>query len=142
GGRAALAATDVGDQKRQRRRRHTVDPAGLANGAGPQRRELLPNLVGEAGKHCVVELLRQLETFITAIGLDVRQLPVEIDGILGADLELLGDLRIQRGELRPYPSHFGETERRIRQQVERGATLTVAVERNAMLLRFVRSDGE
>src|SRR5713226_4900950 len=88
--RAALAA-HMRRQEGQRRRRDPVDSSRLAQGTGPNRFELLPRLHGEAGQPVIVECVRQLQVLVAPIGRDVGGLTVEIDRVLGIDLQLLGD---------------------------------------------------
>ncbi len=72
-----------------------VDPARLANGSGPHRFQLLRELPLTSAS----ELRRSPASSGSSsassrrIRRDVRGLAIEIDGILGVDLDLLGDLR-------------------------------------------------
>ena len=81
-----------GDQEAERCRRHAVDAAGLADGARPSRLQLLPDFVGKPGQCGVIESRQELEALVAAIGRDIGGLALEIDGVFGVDLELLGDL--------------------------------------------------
>ena len=87
---AAFPAHMRGEQ-RERRRRHAVEPPGLADGARPRGRELLPRFVGEAGHRRIVEVVGQREGFVAAIGGDIRRLARKIDIVFRVGLELLGD---------------------------------------------------
>ena len=73
--------------------RDSVDPAGLADGLGPQGLELLAELMGQPSQRRIVELGGQFEAFVAAVGFDVGGLTVQIDRVFGVDLKLLGDLR-------------------------------------------------
>ena len=84
------------DQQRERRGRHAVDPAGLADGARPMsRRASAATSFESPGSAGVVEVVRQVEALVAAVGGDIGRLAVEIDLVLGVDLELLGDVRLQ-----------------------------------------------
>src|SRR5262245_66395530 len=115
------------DQERQRRRRHAVDAAGLADGARADRRELLLGLVGKPRQLRVVERLRQFEAFVAAVRGDVGGLAREIDVVQRVDLELLGDLRRELAEARPDARELRHADARMRYELERAAPLTILV---------------
>ena len=71
--------------------RRSPRPAPIVRGRSAM--QLLFRFVGEAGQRCVVEVVRQFETFVAPKGSDVRRLALEIDRVFGVDLDLLGDLR-------------------------------------------------
>ena len=57
----------------------------------------------------IVDTVRKPERFIPAEARDILGLAVEIHRILGIDLELFGDFRLERGELRPNPRELART---------------------------------
>ena len=69
-----LALFQVGQEQRQRRRRHAVEPRRLTEGRGPVPLELLAQLVGEAGQGGEIELGRDGNRLVLAEGGDVRLL--------------------------------------------------------------------
>ena len=98
----------MGDQQRQRGRGHAVDPAGLANGSGPNRFQLLPHFHRKRSHLAVVEAFGQLQPFVAPIGRDVGGLAVEIDRVFGVDLDLLRD---RRSDLRRAAARSGRGRR-------------------------------
>src|SRR6266571_4342796 len=68
-------ALEMRDQERERRRRHAVDAAGLADGARADRLQLLLGLVGEPRELRIVEPIGQFEALIAPIGSDIGGLP-------------------------------------------------------------------
>src|SRR5215470_6647805 len=127
----------VSDQQRQRRRRHAVDAAGLADRARPDRGELLARLVGQPPDARVVDVIRQLKTLVTPEGGDVGGLPAEIDIVLGVDLQLLEDLRRKVIQPRPDPAYVVDPNGRERKQLERSTALTISVEGEPVARRLV-----
>ena len=87
------AAAHMRNQQSERRRRHAIDHGGMRDRARTMRDEFLFRFIRQAGQRCVVEFIRQFETFVAPIGGNVRRLAREIDVVLGVDLDLLGDLR-------------------------------------------------
>jgi len=65
------------------------------------RRQLLADLVAQAADGGVVEVGRQLQGLVTAIGGDVLALAAKIALIAGVDRQLLGNLARNAGKLRP-----------------------------------------
>ena len=114
-------------QERQRRRCDAVDAARLADGSGSNRIQLLSHFNRQPGDRRVVEAILQLETFVPSVRRNVGSLAVQVDRILGIDLELLADPRIERGEFRPDARDFVETDGWVGEQLERGATLAISV---------------
>ena len=84
-----------------------------AAGVTPSMRPAWPRLAGRtAASFCrtsvespaiaaIVEVGRQLERLVAPHRLDVRLLPLQVDGILRVDRDLLGDRCRNRAELRP-----------------------------------------
>ena len=62
-GRFPALPAQMRDQERQRRRRHAIDAAGLADGARPVRSQLLADLVGQARQRRIVEIVGQTRRF-------------------------------------------------------------------------------
>src|ERR1700722_19138134 len=79
------------DQERQLCRRDAIDAAGVADGARPVHFQLVADLVGQSRQRRIVEIVRQSDAFIAAIGLDVGGLAAEINRVFRIDFELLGD---------------------------------------------------
>ena len=112
-------------------------PAGLAEGARPlARRASASSRWTGRGPGVIVEIVGQHQALVAPERRDVLRLAVEIDRVLGVDLELGRDRRRELGRTaarsasaRPRP-RLG-----IGQQLERGAALAVAVEREAVALR-------
>src|SRR5436190_274568 len=96
--RGAAPAAEMRRQSCQRGRRHAVDTARLADGAGAMQLQLLTHLVGKARQSGVIEVLAEHETLVAVIGLHVGGLAAEIDVVLGIDLELSGDLGVELSE--------------------------------------------
>src|SRR5579862_8364351 len=130
------------DQERQRRRRDAIDAAGVANGARPVRFQLVTDLVGQSRQHRIVEIIRQSDAFIAAIGFDISSLAAEIDLVFRVDFELLGDLRRQSAETWPDPRDVADADIRIGQQLEGRAALTILAQGNAMPRGFAWRDDE
>ena len=128
------------DQQRQRRRRHAIDAAGVADGARPMRLQFLFGFVRQSRQRRVIEIVRQCETFIAPIRRDIRRLARQIDIVLGIDLDLLGDFRRELAEARPDFREIRDRDIRIRQQFKRRAPLAVFVEREAVTLGFFRRE--
>ena len=63
--------------------------------------QLLSDFVGKSAQRCVIEIVRQRETFIAPIARNIRRLAREIDVVLGIDFDLLGNFRRQLAEARP-----------------------------------------
>src|SRR5262245_14011388 len=110
----------------------------MSNRAWPVRLELLFDLIRQTRQRRVVEIIRQLKTFIAPIGCDVSRLTRKINVILGIDLDLLGDLGCELAKARPDLRKIGDRHAWIGQQFESRATLSVPVERQSMTLRFFR----
>src|SRR6202035_413415 len=91
-GRFPALPAQIRDQKGQRRRRDAIDAAGMPNGARPVHFQLVADLVGQSRQRRIVQIIRQSDAFIAAIGFDVGGLAAEIYFVFGVDLELLGDL--------------------------------------------------
>ena len=110
-GRAGRAPTS----KRQRRRRHAVDAARLADGARAEALQLLPDLRATAPASPRSRALRQLQAFVAAVGCDVGGLAVQIDRVFGVDLELLGDVRRESrrscGQMRATSGNADDSDR-------------------------------
>src|SRR5262249_24591219 len=106
-----------------------VDASRLADRARLRRRELLADFVRESLQRRVIEIVGERETFVAPIRGNVGGLAIEIDRVLGIDLELLGDRRRNRAEPRPDARDVGERNVRIREEFERAAPLAVAIER-------------
>ena len=85
----------MGEHQRERRRRDPVDPRRLAEGSGPDARELQAAFGRKPANRSVVESIGQGQAFIPAECEDVGLLTLEIAGIAGVDLELLDDIRLQ-----------------------------------------------
>src|SRR5262249_30449820 len=141
-GFAAAFAADMSNQKRERRRRHAVDAAGMADRARPDGGEFLARLVRETFDVRVIDIVGQRETLVAAEGRDVGSLAAEIDIVLGVDLELLEDLRRERIEAWPDRAQVIDAQRREGEELECAAPLAVAIERKAMALRLVRGEGD
>src|SRR5690349_18889337 len=124
--RGAARAAEMRCQEGQRGRRHALDTARLADGAGAMQLQLLTHLVGEARQAGIIEVFAEHETLVAAIGLHVGSLAAEIDVVLGIDLELSGDFGIELPEGRPDPRQIAEVDFRIRQDFESRAALPVA----------------
>ena len=80
---------------------------------GRMRLQFVPHLVGEAGQRRVVDVLRQSEAFVAAIGFHVGRLPAQVDRIFGVDFELAGDLCVEFGEAGPDSRQVGDADIRI-----------------------------
>ena len=87
----ATASSYVGEQSRQRPRRHALDTRRLAQRRGPYPVELLTRLGGQAADGQVVEVGRQLQVLVAAKGVRLARLPIPIAGVKGVDLDLLAD---------------------------------------------------
>src|SRR5262245_64019689 len=101
----------------------------MSNRAWPVRLEFLSDLIRETRQRRIIEVIRQLETFIAPIGRDVSRLTRKIDVILGIDLDLLDNLGCELAEPRPDLREIGDGHAWIGQQFESSATLSVLVER-------------
>ena len=92
-GRPLPAAPDMGDQQA------SAPPASCRRSGRPGRWCAAGASGASAGLRWtgpaapIVELVRQLEALVAAVGCDVGGLAVQIDRVFGVDLELLGDLR-------------------------------------------------
>src|SRR6202140_4666964 len=128
------------DQERQRCRRDAVDAAGVANGARPMHFQLVSDLVGQSRQCRIVQIVRQSDAFIAAIGLNVGSLAAEIDLVFRVDLELLGDFGRQFSEARPDPRDIADADIGIRQQLEGRTALTVLAQGKDMPGGFARGD--
>ena len=100
-GRRTLLAPDLRGKKRQRRRRHTFDTAGLAERARSDFRKPQADLVRKSGEAGIVERVGDEERFIASEGGDIGRLAIQIDGIFGIDLDLRRRRVIDAAELRP-----------------------------------------
>jgi hypothetical protein len=132
------AAPDMRHQQSQRRRRHAIDLAGMADGARLIRRQLLLDLVGQTFQRRIIEIVRQREALVAAIGGDIGGLAREIDVVFGVDLDLRDDLWLKCSELRPDFRKIGDSDIRIGQQLEGAAALAVLIERKPMPLSLLR----
>ena len=88
----------------------------------------------------IVEIFRQLQAFVAPVGRDIGGLAVEIDRVLGVDLDLPRNRFGDFGELRPDPDGVRHADVRIGQEVHRAAPLAVLVQREAMARGLVRRD--
>src|SRR5262249_25641933 len=127
-------------QKRQCGRCDPVNATSLSDGARPDGGELLTYLVREALDQRIVDLVGQCETLVAAECGDVGGLPGEIDVVLGVDLQLLKDLRRERVEARPDALQHIDPDGREREELERAAALTVAVQSQTVTLCLVRRE--
>ena len=90
-------ALDMGQQERQRRRRHAFDAAGLRQGERPARGRVSPGAPRPTGwPRWRSRNRRNAHALVRAEGDDVGLLPVDVGGIAGIDLELVRDLWAQR----------------------------------------------
>src|ERR1700686_4657975 len=70
-GRFPALPAQMGDQERQSRLRDAINVAGVANCAGPVPLQLVADLVGQSRQRRIVEIIREIDAFIAAIGFDV-----------------------------------------------------------------------
>src|SRR5580698_1328410 len=87
--------------QRQRGWGGALDPPGLAEARGPRGEELRLQLIREAGKARVVEIVGDRQGLAAAIPGDVLVLAVEIDRVFGVGLEAAGELGRDRREVGP-----------------------------------------
>src|SRR5581483_8633506 len=99
-GLAPRLAAKIGGQDAECSRRHAIDPARLPHGPGLRARELAADLVGKTRHHSVVDLAEH-EAFVATEGIDIGALALEIDVILGIDLEMDRDGGVNGRQLRP-----------------------------------------
>ena len=136
------ARADMGNNQSQRRRRHAVDAAGLADGPRPACGELLPRLVGKARHRRIVDArpatrsCRRGGTTATSAAC-----AAEIDRVFRRRFRLVRrSSAASSTELRPDPRELRDADIRIRQQLEGRAPLAVRCERQAMAFGLVRRE--
>ena len=112
----------------------------MPDGSRPVGLQLVADFVGKPRQGLVVDVVAKRERLVAAIGLHVGCLPVEIDRVLGINLELLGDLGIEFTEARPDARDVGNADIRIGQKIEGRAALAIAPQLQAVSRRFVRRD--
>ena len=66
----AAFAVNVRRQQRQRGRRNSIDPAGMADRAWSMHLQLMPHFVGKSGQVRIVEIVAENEAFVAALGAD------------------------------------------------------------------------
>ena len=104
----------MGHKQRERRRRDAVDAARLPDCARSVRLQFLLHFIGEPRQRRVVELIRQLKTFVAPIRCNVRRLTRKIDIVFRINLDLLGDLRCELAKARPDFCELCDRHARIR----------------------------
>jgi hypothetical protein len=117
---AAAGAGQVHQQQRDRGRGHAGDALRLADRFRAHALELLPHFRGQAVHAGVVERGRDRGGLVMLPARDLVALAVEVAGILGADLDLLGDGGIgDGGRERRQRQQPGVIDSRALEQVER-----------------------
>src|SRR5215471_5134158 len=92
----------------------------------------------QAADRRVIEVGRQQQRLVAPERGDVPLLPLEIAGIARIDLELLGNLRRERGELRPYLRQSCEVDPGIGEELRGTTGNTVLIDRDAVALQCRR----
>ena len=85
------AALQVDEQQRDGRRRDALDAGGLADVLGTVLAELLLHFLRQPAYRGVVQVGGQRQRFLGELARDIVSLPVDVAGVLGGDLDLLGD---------------------------------------------------
>jgi len=129
------------DQQRQRGRRHAVDPPRLPDRSRPDGLQLLAHFHGERRHRRIVEIVPQLYAFVAPVGRHVGGLAIEINRVLGIDLDLLRDVFRYPRELRPNPDCVRHSDVRVRQHIDRAAPLPVFLQRQPVAFGLVGRDG-
>src|SRR5262245_11144973 len=136
------ASPDMGNQQGQCGWGHAVDPAGLADGLGPYGGQLLARLIRMPLDRRIVEPRRKDQTLVPPEGRNVGGLAIQIDVILGIDLELLKDPVGKVAKARPDPPNRIDPDRWEGQELEGAATLAIPIEGQAVSPGFVRREGD
>ena len=126
-------AADVASEGDQRGRRDARDPGRLAQGRRPVGCELLPDFVGQAADRAIVEIGRQLQGLVPAVGGDVLPLAGKVAVVAGVDGQLLGDIRPRWREFRPKADEPVPADIGIGQQLQRRPGDAVLVDGDAVL---------
>src|SRR5690606_18695553 len=82
-------APDDGRDQGQGGGSDALDALRLSNGLGPCRNKLLLHLVGEAGQKGIVEPIGNCSRLVAANCFHIGLLPLQIDGVLCVDSQLL-----------------------------------------------------
>ena len=91
---------EIRRQDAQRGGRHAIKATRLTDGQRPRGSQLPTDLVGESGHQTVVDITKD-ERFIAPEGIDVGDLALEVNVVLGIDFEMCRDALINRRKFRP-----------------------------------------
>src|SRR6185437_1286530 len=94
-------------------------------------------LVGKPGYGRVLDV-GQDQSLVTAEGLDVGDLALEVDVVFGIDLQMHRDRWVNGRQFRPDAAKLGPADLRIGQQLKGRAAVAVPVQRESVPRRLVR----
>src|SRR5437016_11571537 len=107
----------MGEHQRKCRWRDAIDSACLPECGRTNRAEFLRGFGRDAADFAVVQIIRKSQPFVAAKSTDVGLLALEINSVLGIVFELLDDIRLNAGKLRPEPEQPAEINARDAQQL-------------------------
>ncbi len=129
-----------GDE-RQGGRRYAFNAPGLTQARRADREELLLDFVGEPGEARVVQVSRKNRRIIAAIAGDVLGLAVEINGVFRVGFKSRYKICGNIGKMRPDARKNSDRELGLRRKLEGRASSPVAIDDQAVRLKFARCGG-
>ena len=134
-------APKIGRQYPKRGWRQAIEPTRLPHRPRQRSFQPGPSLVGKPRNEAVVDAIEN-QSLVASEGIDIGDLTLEIDVVLGIDLKMDRDACVNGRQFRLDGAHLLPSDLRIGQQLKSRSALAVLVERQPMAGGLVRRQAQ